>query len=152
MGREGKRVADADKGKRRESREAEASHDHEERGGKGVGSKEARCKREAKMYEGKRKRKVQAVPFIGPGLPGCCQVTVEVESRKNTNNNHNLLLMGMTGADEVLKVKSTKECPELIKDIQSVKQNARSSEFSKRKHCWAKMKTIKHTRKKTHCL
>lgn len=97
MGREGKRVADADKGKRRESREAEASHDHEERGGKGVGSKEARCKREAKMYEGKRKRKVQAVPFIGPGLPdfclvtlgrsifACCQVSVEVESRQNIN-------------------------------------------------------------------
>ena len=45
----------------------------------------------------KRERRGQAVPFIGPDLPGCCQVTMErsiprcclvtvgVETRQNTN-------------------------------------------------------------------
>jgi hypothetical protein len=66
-----------------------------EQGGEGMGSKRARGKRKANERGWERGR--QAAPFIGPGLPGCCQVTVGqripgncqvsvgVESRQNTN-------------------------------------------------------------------
>ena len=74
-----------------------ASHDHWREGERNWGARgqEAREKQELK-----RKRRVQEAPFIGPcipgycqvtigkNIPGCCQVSVGVESRQNTNNEY----------------------------------------------------------------
>ena len=45
MGRGVNRVAEAEKGRDKESREAEAGQDHMKRGGKGIGKEGARGKR-----------------------------------------------------------------------------------------------------------
>ena len=57
----------------------------------------ARGKEARERSRSKREKRGQAAPFIGPGVPGCCQVTVgrcifgccqvrvEIESRQSTN-------------------------------------------------------------------
>ena len=49
MGRGVKRVAETEKGGRKEHREVEAGHGHLERGVKGMGRKRTRGKREARV-------------------------------------------------------------------------------------------------------
>jgi hypothetical protein len=62
MGREFKRVVEAEKGREGESREVEASHDHIERGEKGMEREGERKDRRQERQESERRG--QAAPFI----------------------------------------------------------------------------------------
>lgn len=70
---------------REKNREVEADHAilvREGKGGKEMGSKGTRGKKEARAQERRGKQ-----PFYsGSGLTGCCQVTVEMESSQNIRN------------------------------------------------------------------
>jgi hypothetical protein len=83
MGRGVKRVVEAEKG-REESRGWPWPHG--ERGGRGMGRGGTRGKGARERSRNKTERRGASSPFYsGPGLPVCCQVTVGMESRQNTN-------------------------------------------------------------------
>ena len=82
MGRGVKRVVEAEKGREKERVEVDAGHDHI-----GAGAREGARESEERQ-EARRSKRMEgpSSPFYSwPGLPGCCQVTVGVESRQNTN-------------------------------------------------------------------
>jgi hypothetical protein len=74
MGRGVKKVVEPKKG--REKERVEASHGQVERGGKGIGRE---GEQGGKKQESKRTREQGGASshfYSGPGLPGCCKVTV----------------------------------------------------------------------------